>query len=188
MSGFLPESTVLKAAAAGDAAAREELWLLLYPCLLRIAHGKLPPHVRRLEETEDVVQMAVMRALSKVPEFSDKEVPQFFAYLRTIVINVLRTEIGRHGRRRSVALVDATSDEATPPEVLEDAEVDRAYEEALVALRDENPRLYVAQVLRTDLGLGHAEIARLLGKGTDAARRDVARARTFLAACTERKL
>lgn len=187
MSDALPD-TLLHRAATGELAARERLWELIYPRLRRMAHGKLPPYLRRLEETEDIVQQAVARVFAKVPQFGEKGIPEFLGYLRVTIRNVLNDDMRKYWNDRPVSILGTEpSGSPTPDEIAVDNEVDESYETALSELSASHPRLFVAQVLRTELELEYAEIAELLGKASpDAARMDVTRARTTLTAILER--
>ena len=180
-SDRIPDS-LLHRAATGDSGAREQLWELVYPRLRSMAHGRLPAHLRRLEETEDLVQQAATRVFTRVPQFEEKGIPEFLGYLRTTIRNVLKDELRRYWDERPVSILGTEPSSTPSPEDLAvENEVDETYERALEELKARHPRLFVAQLLRTELELGYPEIADLLGKpSAEAARVDVGRARKAL--------
>jgi RNA polymerase sigma-70 factor (ECF subfamily) len=103
------------------------------------------------------------------------------AYLRQAVMNRIRNEIRKKGRRPAQVELDGTElDKARSP--LEEAigmeEIDR-YEEALGRLRPEERE---AIILKVELGYTYQEAAHLLEKPTaDAARKATERALVRLA-------
>lgn len=160
----------------GDDAARNRLLARIYKPLLRFAHGRLPTRARDLTDTEDLVQVAVLRALDHIDEFDCKREGAFLAYLRRILLNLIRDEARRVGRRPEQEVL---SDElATPgPSPLEDAvgrdAMDR-YDAALAQLSAEQQE---AVILRVEMGYTYAEIGEVTGRvSTDAARMTVTRA------------
>jgi RNA polymerase sigma factor (sigma-70 family) len=173
---------LLRKACEGDRAAREDLYRLLLPRLRAIVHGRVPPRLRRLEETEDFIQDALQRALPRIAQFQAQTAADFLCYLHTIVLNLIRTHLGRE---RPPGPIPAEVPDEGAPSPLEKAvgrEVAEAYDEALEKLRAENGEYYVAHLLRTELGLSHEQIAEALGKSSpDAARMTVTRARDRLA-------
>jgi RNA polymerase sigma-70 factor (ECF subfamily) len=103
------------------------------------------------------------------------------AYLRQAVMNRIRDEIRRKGRRPAIVELEGTEiDPGRSP--LEDAigveEIER-YEAALQRLRPEERE---AIILKVELGHTYAEVARLLDKPTaDAAHKATKRALVRLA-------
>src|SRR4249920_1526604 len=95
------ESTLslLERIRCGDAAARERLVARCLPVLRAWAHGRLPPHARGLADTDDVVQITLIRALNHLESFEYRHDGALLAYLRQGVLNAIRQEI-RRGRRR----------------------------------------------------------------------------------------
>src|SRR5262249_49321729 len=65
---------------AGDARARETLVKRFHPVLLQWAHGLLPVGVRDLNETDDLVNKALLRALKHLEEFEPRRPGAFLAY------------------------------------------------------------------------------------------------------------
>src|SRR5688572_3166196 len=84
---------------AGDAGARDRLLRRYLPLLTRWAHGRLPRAARDLNETSDLVQVALLRAFQNLPSFQVQGEGAFFGYLRHVASNILRDEMRRMGRR-----------------------------------------------------------------------------------------
>src|SRR5262245_15591132 len=172
---------LLARARDGDDRAREQLCARFLPILTRWAHRRLPPGGRGLAETDDLVQVTLLRALRHVPTFEARREGAFLAYLRTILMNSVREELRRSrslARRHERAEVPR---EPAPSELerLIGRERLEAYERGLMSLDDEQRE---AVLLRLEFGLSHQEIAEALGKpSANAARMTVARAIKVLA-------
>ena len=177
------ESTrvLLDRARDGDAGARERLFARYLPVLRQWAHRRLPASARDLHETDDLVQVTLMRALARLDSFEHRGEGAFLAYLRQILMNAVRDEIRRAARRRApVALDDDLPDPG--PSALERAlgrETLERYEAALAELVESQRE---AVILRLELGFDYAQIAEALGRpSADAARMTVGRALVRLA-------
>lgn len=159
----------------GDEAALDALLRRYLKPLSRWAHGRLPESCRDLAETQDLVQVTLVRALKYMDRFEPRHEGAFLAYLRQILLNEIRAHIRRTAGKRSLQLVEALVEQSPSP-------LDRAigqdewrrYEEALATLEaDEQQGI----ILRLELGFTHQQVAQALGKPTpDAARMLVARA------------
>lgn len=165
----------------GDAKAREALLGRFLPSLQRWAHGRLPQGVRDLTETDDLVQVALLRALPHFERFDPRRPGAFMSYLHQILINLIREEMRRTSRRPGhEPLPDDLPEDR--PELLERTlgrNSIEAYEEALASLTDEQQQ---AVVLRLEFGFSHQEIAHLLGRpSANAVRMQIARGLTRLA-------
>ena len=165
-------ATLLDRVRLGDAQAKERLVAIYLPLLMRWAKGRLPSYARSLSETQDLVQMTLIRALDNVQNFESHREGAFLAYLRKILMNLICNEI----RRPDTRLVDP----ATNPNEIVDSEpkwsVDEilTYEAALEKL-DEKEREGI--VLRLEFGLSYGEIAAAMRKpSANAARMFVSRA------------
>ena len=172
---------LLSQARDGDDDAREELVRRLLPRLRRWAHGRLPLGARDLSDTDDLVQLSLLRALDHVSDFEPRREGAFLAYLRRIVLNAVRDELRRAGRRPVlVELGDALPQPG--PSLVEKAigrELVEAYETALATLTDEQRE---AVIMRIEFGYTYPEIAEALGKPTaNAARMVVSRSLLRLA-------
>ena len=94
------DSTVdlLGRARAGDREAIEILAARYLPALRRFAHGRLPARTRSVFDTDDLVQVSVVRALDRLDDFADRGPGSLLAYLRQIVLNRIRDEARRQAR------------------------------------------------------------------------------------------
>lgn len=178
IDGTTTEATVvlIRRIQAGDQAAREQLLRRFLPILTRWAHGRLPARIRDLNETDDLVQVTLMRALGHLDKFESGGPGAFLAYLRQALLNQIRDEIRRHQRRPEHTEVDSeTGDEDTPAvlDMLVGNERMRAYEQALAAMPKRQQGLIV---MRVEFGMSYPEIAAEVGGSADAARVMVARA------------
>ena len=172
---------LLSQARDGDDDAREELVRRLLPRLRRWAHGRLPLGARDLSDTDDLVQLSLLRALDHVSEFEPRREGAFLAYLRRIVLNAVRDELRRAGRRPGRAVLDESM--AQPGPSLVELAIGRqamaAYEAALATLPDEQRE---AVIMRIEFGYTYPEIAEALAKpSANAARMAVSRALLRLA-------
>lgn len=172
-----PTEQLLQRIRAGDPAARQRLYDRYLPLLQRWAHGRLPHYARDINDTEDLVQISLLRALERLDEFESRGAGSFLAYLRQILLNQVRLEL--RGRRRHGEKVDldaleiAQQHEASAVETLVGAERLRAYEEALAKL---DRRLQELVVLRIEFGLSYQQIAAEIGGTPDAIRMSLSRA------------
>lgn len=167
----------------GDTAARESLVARYLPILRRWAHGRLPRGSGGLADTDDVVQVTLMRALNHLEDFEYRHDGAFLAYLRQGVLNAIRQEIRRSRRHPVTGEVPASFADpaASVVEEVIGREVLRQYEDALLELTDDQRD---AALLRVEFGLSYREIASLMGKpSANAARMLVVRA---LVALSER--
>lgn len=173
--------TLILRARAGDDGAREDLFARFLPALQRWAHGKLPAKARSLADTDDLVQISFMRALGRIEEFDPRREGAFLAYLHQILLNCIREELRKTGRKpehepisdelpeNRAELLDRTLGPGT---------VD-AYERALAQLPED---LQQAVVLRIEFGFSHKEIAEVLGrKSPNAVRMQITRGLVRLA-------
>ncbi len=169
-------ATLLSQVRAGDAAARERLCAQYLPILQRWAHGRLPASARGLAETADLVQVTLMRALDAAVHFQPNHEGAFLAYLRTVLLNLIRREIGHNlpeGQRVSDDLLEHAAPDSElartiGPDVLWD------YERALAEL---GPEWREAVILRLEFGFSYDEVAAATGRpSANAARMLVNRA------------
>jgi RNA polymerase sigma-70 factor (ECF subfamily) len=127
-------------------------------------------------DTDDLVQVTLIRALDHVEGFEPRHEGAFLAYMRRILLNQIRDEIRRVARRPGQASLEDDLP-ALGRSPLEDAigqETVERYEAALERLTDEQRE---AVVLRLELGFTYQQIADALGHGSsNAARMMVTRA------------
>jgi len=160
---------------AGDEAARELLLERYLPALRRWAHGRLPARARHLVDTDDIVQITLVRTFQKVKEFEPRHRGAFFAYLRRALQNQIRDQLRAAERRPKLPLL--AEPVAIQPSPLEEAigsERLQAYEDALEQLTDQQRE---AVIMRVELGIGYEEIAEVIGSPSwNAARMVISRA------------
>jgi len=174
----LVDSTLdlLQRARAGDADALDALIGRFLPRLQRWATGRLPTWARDLADTHDLVQETVIQAFKKIDTFEVRGDGALQAYLRQVLLNRIRQEIRRAGRRPETAALDSQMGEAgpSPLEAAIGGEAIERYEAALGRLRPQDREVIVAHV---ELGLTKDELAAALGKpSANAARMAVERA------------
>ena len=165
----------------GDAAARETLIRRYLPPLKRWAHGRLPIRARDLLDTDDLVQNTMLRTLKHIESFAPEREGAFLAFLRQALLNQIRDELRRVGRRPGAQPLD-TPVPSGGPSPLEEAigsETLRAYDRALLTLTNLPQE---AVILRIEMGFSYKEIAAALGfPSANAARMAIARALVHLA-------
>ncbi len=85
---------------AGETGARDLLARRCLPTLQRWARGRLPLYGRDLAETEDLVQITVVRAFNNLERFESEGQGAFLAYLRSILLSCAKDEVRRTMRAR----------------------------------------------------------------------------------------
>ena len=176
-----PTEVLIRRVRAGENPARDALVRRFLPLLRQWAHGRLPRAARDLHETEDLVQLALMRALKQINSFESEGPGSFLAYLRQILLNQVRDEVRRLMRRPESSEIDpelADTELPSPVEQLVGHERLRAYEAALASLPKRHQGLIV---MRLEVGMSYPEIAAEVASSPDAVRVMVARALVQLA-------
>jgi RNA polymerase sigma-70 factor (ECF subfamily) len=179
---------LLERVRSGDQHALEALFRRYGPPLHRWARGRLPAWARDISDTQDLVQETLLQTFRHIRDFVPEHPGAFQAYLRQTLLNRIRDEIRRRGRREpSEELPESLA--AEDPSPLEAAigrqALDR-YERALGLLK---PLEREAIIARVEMGFSYAEVAEALDKPTaDAARRAVERALIRLAGIMSRDL
>ena len=174
-------ASLLELTRQGDSVARDRLAQRYLPILMRWARGRLPAWARDLSDTDDLVQVTLMKALDKVSGFEPRREGAFLAYLRTILMNQIRDHIRRASRKPVIDELDETvaDDEPSPLEETIGREALDRYEAALAQLPE---RQREAVVLRIELGFTHQQVADAVGCPSEsAARMMVSRALAQLA-------
>jgi RNA polymerase sigma factor (sigma-70 family) len=171
-----PTMELVVRARTGDRLAAEALLERCLPPLTRWAHGQLPLAARGHLDTSDLVQDAALHLIKRLDVFEPRHVGAMQAYLRQSVINRIRDEVRRIGRRPPPLELpeDQPSDRTSPLETAIQAEAYERYREALKALKSRDRELIVARV---EIQWSLAEIAHRFGMRTvDATRMAVTRA------------
>ena len=180
-------ATLLAKVKNGDAAAREQLCALYLPILNRWAHGRLPQYARGTAETDDMVQLSLIKALDKLDAFVPIREGAFLAYLRKILLNNIRIEIRKTSRQgNNVFYSDQSELIDEQSSVVEQAvgtEIVERYEKALTGLNEQSRE---AVMLRVEFGFSYPEVAAAIDcNSANAARMIVSRALVKLAELME---
>jgi RNA polymerase sigma-70 factor (ECF subfamily) len=176
-----PTVELIIKARAGDSSALEALLQRCLPSLHRWAHGRLPAAARGHIDTGDLVQDAALNAIKRLDTFEPRHVGAMQAYLRQSVINRIRDEIRRVGRRPAPDALpdDVPSADTSPLELAIQTEGYERYRTALGRLRSRDRELVVARV---EAQWTVAELAERFGfHTTDSARMAMTRALRRLA-------
>jgi len=177
-----PTIELVLSARNGDRMALEALLERCLPPLKRWAHGRLPAHARGSLDTGDLVQEAAMHVLARLDKFEPRHVGAMQAYLRMSVINRIRDEIRKVGRRPQLAELteEPPGDTTSPLEVVIRDEAYDRYRTALEKLRTRDREMVVARI---EVQWSIAEIAQRFGLASvDAARVAVSRSLKRLSA------
>lgn len=156
---------LLQRAQAGDREALDQLIERYRSRLVRWASGRLPAYARDLTETQDLVQDTLLQALRHIETFDIRGEGALQAYLRQAILNRVRMEIRRVGRKPPAEQipVDTEADMQSPLEAAVGAEALDRYERALATLSEEDRQLIVA---RLEYGYSHQEIARMFERAS----------------------
>lgn len=177
------ESTLklIDRARSGDQEALERLFARHLKPLQRFARGRLPQWARDLADTDDLVQDTLLQTFKRIDGFDPRGAGALNAYLRQAVMNRIRDELRRKGRRPERTDFDGIEEDGaeSPLEQAIGREMVERYEGALARLKPEEREAIIARV---ELGFSYAELAQALGKPTpDAARKTAERALMRLA-------
>ena len=171
-----PTVALLARVKEGDSDALNRLVERSLPPLRRWARGRLPQWARGLDDTQDLVQDAVLRALPRLSSFEARHPGALQAFLRQAVANRIIDEIRKVNRRpNQVELPQDEADEAPSP--LDYAIGREGFERYEAALQQLKPCERQAIISRIELQQSYEEVAVALNKPSpDAARVAVTRA------------
>jgi len=172
------ESTLylIERARSGDQEALDRLFARHSGPLRRWAAGRLPKWARDMTDTEDLVQETLLRTFKRIESFEPRGVGALQAYLRQAVLNAIREELRRKGRRPDAIDLDGLEADRnlSPLEQAIGSETLDRYERALARLSEGEREAIVG---RLEMGYTYEELADALGKPTaDAARKAAERA------------
>lgn len=167
-SGGDSSFVLVERARAGDERALDELCARYLPRLQRWAHGRLPGWARDAVDTHDVVQETLAHVARRIQSFEPRHKAAFHSYLRQALLNRLRDQIRRAGRRPAMDPLDSgrPSPDPSPLELVIGGEALARYEAALQRLKPDDRD---AIILRIELGCPLAEVADALDKPSVAA-------------------
>lgn len=179
-----PESTatLLLRIRAGDRDASARVVSRYLPILRSWAHGRLPHGRRDVADTDDLVQVTLMRVLKNLDEFQCNGSGSLLAYMRQILLNEVRGEMRKREVRGMQVPIDDDAWREDGDSVLAHlvgAERMQAYDAAMAAL----PRAQQELVLmRLEFGLDYAEIGLETGASANTVRMRISRALERMAA------
>jgi RNA polymerase sigma-70 factor (ECF subfamily) len=180
-AGLQSTASLIELARAGDDAARERLFARVLPVLRRWAHRRVPAKLRHLHETDDFVQVALLRAFQRLETFDARGPGALLGYLRAVLLNVVRDELRRAAARPAGMPWEGdlpSADRSVLEEVAGRETIER-YERALARLAPDRQEVVI---LRVEMDLSYPEIADLAGlPSANAARMQVARSLVALA-------
>lgn len=182
------ESTfqLLDRARSGDQDAVDRLFARHVRPLRRWASGRLPRWARDMADTDDLVQDTLFQTFKRIGQFEARGVGALHAYLRQAVLNRIREELRRKGRRPDGTGLTGLEAESclSPLEQAIGSEAIERYETALARLRPEDRDSIIGRV---ELGYTYDELADATGKPSpEAARKAAQRALIRLAQEMER--
>jgi len=171
-----PTVELIIRARRGDHSAVNAILQRCLPPLTRWAHGRLPAVARGALDTGDLVQDAAISAIARLDTFEPRHVGAMQAYLRQSVINRIRDEVRRIGRRPPPLELpeDQPAEQTSQLELAIQSQAYERYREALTTLTPRERELIVARI---EIQWSLTEIAQHFGMRTvDAARMAVTRA------------
>jgi RNA polymerase sigma factor (sigma-70 family) len=166
---------LLHAAHRGDSNAQQRLYAHCLPILRRWARGWMPRPHRGINDADDVVQIALMRAWSRFGDFDVRCASRFFGYLHRILHNEVCAEMRRCNVRGSAVACDDAISDGIDPAIDEAIARERSHLLARAMRRlDRRQRRHLDMRLR--LGMSFGEIATRTGGSADGVRMLIARA------------
>lgn len=174
--------TLIQRAQSGDQAAVDRLIARHLTPLKRWARGRLPAWARDCADTDDLIQDTLLRTFRRLKDFDVRGPGALHAYLRQVLLNRIRDELRKKGRRpESTSLEGIEVDGGRSP--LEEAigrESLERYEHALARLKPEEREAIIGRI---EMGYSYDELAEALGKpSAEAARKAAQRALVRLVA------
>lgn len=146
----------------GSDTARDKLARRYMEPLRRFGHGRLPKEARGLMDTDDLVQVTVAKGMQRIQHIEAKRKGSFFAYLRQILVNIVRDEARRAVRKPNpIPLSDSVPSPAPSP--LQEALGREVFETYLAALGKLPHKQRRAIELRIEDGLSYQQVADAIG-------------------------
>jgi RNA polymerase sigma factor (sigma-70 family) len=173
--------TLLERARTGDQDAADRLVARHLVPLRRWARGRLPRWARDVSDTDDLVQDTLLRTMNRLADFEQRGPGALQAYLRQAILNRVRDELRKKGRRPDETDLDGIELSAglSPLEEAIGREAAGRYEKALAALKPEEREAVIGRV---EMGYSYEELADVLEKpSAEAARKAAQRALVRLA-------
>ena len=173
--------TLLERVRAGDQDAAAHLVARHTAPLRRWARGRLPRWARDVSDTDDLVQDTLLQTMRRLGDLELRGPGALAAYLRQAILNRVRDELRRKGRRPEMTGVEEleAGGVLSPLEEAIGRETAECYEHALAALRPEEREAIIGRV---EMGYSYEELADVLEKpSSEAARKAAQRALVRLA-------
>jgi RNA polymerase sigma-70 factor, ECF subfamily len=161
-------------AQSGDQEALDRLLARHLTPLRRWARGRLPKWARDMADTDDLVQDTLLKTFQLIEDFEDRGAGALQAYMRQAVINRVRDELRKKGRRPESTDLDGLEIDVgvSPLEEAIGRETFTRYERALATLSADEREAIIGRV---EMGYSYEELADALGKPTSEAARKAAR-------------
>lgn len=172
------ESTarLMERARAGEPDAFDRLVARHVTPLRRWARGRLPKWARDMADTDDLIQDTLLQTFKRIDHFEVRGPGALQAYLREAVLNRVRDQLRRKGRRPATTELDGLeiNPGQSPLEATMGSEAIARYERALATLNVDEREAVIGRV---EMGYSYQELADALGKpSADAARKAAQRA------------
>lgn len=166
---------LLTALAAGDHAARDRLYTVLYPELKRLARSHLAGHAPMTLEPAALIHEVWLKSAGSEAALHRA---QFFAHaskvMRSVIVDHVRSrQADKRGGGAQVTLSTTALEQLAPPDVLR-------LDDVLQMLERADGRAHQVVEMRFFGGLELEEIAELLGVSVPTIKRDWRKARAFL--------
>ena len=170
---------LLQRTAAGDASARDPLYRVLYPMLMRLARSHLTRAGTLTLDASGLLHEAYLR-LSQQASLPATNRRVFFAYasrvMRSVIVDFVR---GRGLQKRGGDQIQVTLSHNLPDSIFTEHSVSDV-ERALRALELEDERAFRVVEMRYFAGLRETDIADVLEVSLPTVKRDWRKARAFL--------
>src|SRR5262249_8471464 len=149
---------LIELAQAGDQAALDRLIARHIAPLRRWTSGRLPKWARDLVDTDDLVQETLFQTFKRIDSFEPRGAGALQAYVRQAVLNRIRNEVRRKGRRPEAVELDGseTDSDLSPLEQAIGREAVERYERALEKLKPEEREAIIGRV---EMGYTYDELA-----------------------------
>ncbi|MEP6939966.1 MAG: ECF-type sigma factor [Rudaea sp.] len=170
---------LLQRAAAGDASAREPLYRVLYPMLMRLAQGHLSRAGTMTLDAPGLLHEAYLR-LSGQGNLPDTNRRVFFAYASRVMRSVIVDYVRERGAQKRGGNVPALTLTGNIGESIFTENSLSDVEQALRALEAEDERAFRVVEMRYFAGLREEDIAVILEVSLPTVKRDWRKARAFL--------
>ncbi len=171
---------LLEMSGQGDVAATNLVVTRYLPILTRWASNRLPAHARSRVDTNDLVQVTLLKTLARIEKLEFTQEGSFLAYLRVVLLNEIRQEIRAVSRRPEHQELTMVIDPSPSPldRTITNEQLE-LYEQGLDRLSQEYKEAFI---LRFEFGFTYDRVAEAMGKPTwNAARMTVKRAAKRLA-------